>query len=218
MNHRPARLLVGSALVAWAGLLLQLVLSVRLSFVNGNGVGHALLLYFGYFTVLTNLFAALVLTLPGVAGNTAAGRFFARPGVATSATASILLVALAYHFLLRRTWDPHGWQLVADCTLHYVTPLLCLLCWARFVPKPGLRWWHIGAWGIWPAAYLVYMLVRGRLTGMYPYPFLDAPVLGVGRTLQNVFGLLVAFGAVSLVLLGCARLRGSPAESSSRGS
>lgn len=45
------------------------------------------------------------------------------------------------------------------------------------------------------------MLIRGELTGLYPYHFLDVGSLGYGRTLTNGLGVLVGFVLVSLLLL-----------------
>lgn len=46
------------ALLAWFGVLLQLVLSLRLAARNGQSVTQGLVACFGYFTVLTNLLVA----------------------------------------------------------------------------------------------------------------------------------------------------------------
>lgn len=45
------------------------------------------------------------------------------------------------------------------------------------------------------------MLIRGEVTGLYPYYFLDTCMLGYGQTLLNGLGMLFGFGVVSLYLL-----------------
>lgn len=90
---------VFAATMAWFGMLLQLYLSLKLSLANGKTVAEGLIIYFGYFTILTNILVALVLTIPLVAPVSAAGRFFARPGVGTATAAAITVVGLAYFFL-----------------------------------------------------------------------------------------------------------------------
>ena len=50
------------ACVAWAALLLQLWLTVTLVLGQGRGFWMGLVVYFGFFTVLTNLFAAVCTT------------------------------------------------------------------------------------------------------------------------------------------------------------
>jgi hypothetical protein len=60
--------------VAWFGVLLQLYLSLKSSVANGKTIAEGLIIYFGYFTILTNILVALVLTLPLVAPASSAGR------------------------------------------------------------------------------------------------------------------------------------------------
>lgn len=195
--------------VAWFGVFLQLYLSLKLSFANGKTAAEGLLVFFGYFTILTNILVALLLTLTLAAPASSAGRFFKRPGAATATAAAIGLVAITYFLLLRNVWDPKGWQLVADSVLHYVTPILFLVYWWIAVPKETLRWFHIPVWAGYPFGYLVYMLARGKLTGLYPYFFLDAGKLGYGKTLLNGLGVLFIFILVSGLLLVAARLQGT---------
>ena len=58
-----------------------------------------------------------------------------------------------------------------------------------------------------------YTLVRGSITGWWPYPFIDVDELGWGRVLVNVVGVAVLFGLVGLAFVGADRLlapSGSP--------
>jgi hypothetical protein len=210
MNDRssaPRVAAIVAASAAWFGVLLQLYLSLRLSVANGKTIGEGLVVYLGYFTILTNILVAVTLTVPSVAPATSGGRFFKRPGVRTATAATIALVGLAYHLLLRNVWQPRGLQLVADLVLHYATPILFLLFWWVAVPKDALRWQHIGAWLSFPAGYFIYMLIRGELTGLYPYHFIDVGALGYGRTLANALFVLVGFVGIALLLLVVGRLR-----------
>ncbi len=198
---------VVAAAVAWVGVLLQLALSLQLSLSNNKTVAEGLIVYFGYFTILTNILVALVLTASLLAPVSFAARYFVRPGIQTATAAAITLVGLAYFLLLRTVWNPQGWQLVADWVLHYLTPILFLVYWWIAVPKQGLRPTQIAAWASYPIGYLAYLLIRGELTGLYPYHFLDVSALGYGRTLANGLALLLGFGLVSLCLLATARLQ-----------
>lgn len=47
--------MIALALVAWFGVLLQLLLSVRLAKSNGKSIIDGLIVYLGYFTVLSNV-------------------------------------------------------------------------------------------------------------------------------------------------------------------
>lgn len=193
--------------VAWIGVLLQLYLSISSSLVAGRTIAEGLISYLGYFTVLTNILVALVLSIPIVSSASAPGRFFHRPGVETATAAAIALVCVAYHLLLRHIWNPQSWQLLADVLLHYVTPILYLAYWWVAVPKRKLRWWHVAAWTSYPAGYVAYMLIRGELTGLYPYYFLDVDALGYTKSLTNALGVFAGFVFIALGLLVAGHLQ-----------
>ncbi|MCP5340232.1 MAG: Pr6Pr family membrane protein [Sinobacteraceae bacterium] len=204
---RPRELVaILTVIAAWSGLSLQLYLSLGIASANGKTLADGVWAYLAYFTVLTNLLVALVLTLPRLFPDFAASRFLASPGVQAAAAAAILLVAFGYHLLLRELWNPQGLQWLADVLLHYVTPALFVLHWIIAAPKRQLALRHIPAWALYPLGYFLYALLRGQLTGLYPYPFLDVAALGLGHTLLNALGLVVGYAVIALGLLAVARL------------
>ncbi|MDP1684760.1 Pr6Pr family membrane protein [Hydrogenophaga sp.] len=208
MKH--ARLTTLVALVAWVGVLLQLALSLQLAMANGKSVGDGLVIYLGFFTVLTNLLVAISLSWPLLRPHSAPGRWLQRPGVNSAITVSIAIVGLAYHLLLRHIWNPQGLQWLADVTLHYAVPLLCLVHWWFAVPPARMAWSAPLAWAAWPLAYLAYALLRGVWLQSYPYPFIDVLALGYPQTLLNSAGLLVVFLLLGSVLVAISRARFRP--------
>lgn len=198
------------AAVAWMALLLQLYLSIELALANGHGVIHGVFAFLAYFTVLTNLFVALAATLPLVAGTSSLGRFFGRPSVLGCAITSIVMVGAGYHLLLRNAWNPQGLQLLADYLLHYVVPLCALACWIASANRFPLGRSAPLKWCIYPIGYLLYALVRGGLTGTYPYYFIDAASIGYARVIANTAAMLAAFVLVGFVIRFIAVLRGAP--------
>ena len=204
---KNAHLTTSVALVAWFGVLLQLVLSLQLAVTNGKSALDGLVVYLGYFTVLTNLLVAVSLSWPLLGPRSAPGRWFQRPGVASAIAVSIAIVGLAYHLLLRHIWNPQGLQWLADVTLHYAVPLLCLVHWWYCVPPTRMAWHAPLAWAAWPLAYLVYALLRGAWLQSYPYPFIDVTALGYPQTLLNAAGLLVIFLLLGSVLVAVGRGR-----------
>jgi hypothetical protein len=117
------------------------------------------------------------------------------------------LVGLAYHFLLRNVWNPQGPNLVANVLLHYVTPILFLAYWWFNFPKGALRWSYPLVWGLYPAAYLFYVLPRGLIIGSYPYGFIDPSAIGYQRTMVNAVGLLMAFIMLGMILVALGRIQ-----------
>ena len=202
MERTAQRTAAVVACLAGAGVLLQLWLSLQLGIASGNGWSHGLLMYLGYFTVLTNLLVLLVAARAARAPD--GGLDHAGRGAAVTA---ILLVGLAYHLLLRKLWDPQGLQLVADMILHYVVPLATLAWWLVLPPRHALPAWLPLRWLAWPIGYSAYALLRGAVTGLYPYYFIDVGALGLPRVLVNMAGLSLVFVVLAYTVRGMARLR-----------
>ena len=200
------------AVVAWSGVLLQFWLSINLAITNGKSAVDGIIVFLGYFTVLTNLFVALTATLPLVAGATGLGRWFARPIVLGCAVTSIVIVGITYHLLLRNVWQPQGLQLVADNVLHYVVPIFALMYWIGFPPRSRLSLWAPIAWCLYPAGYFIYVFVRGELLRSYPYYFIDVTQIGYPQAMRNSFGLLIAFIVLGVIVLAIARFRNRSAR------
>lgn len=195
-----------AAIIAWAGVLLQFVLSMQLAIANGKGIVGGIISYFGYFTILTNILVALTLSIPLIAPTSPLGRFFSGPDIVTAVATAITLVGGAYFFLLRNVWDPQGWQLIADVVLHYVTPMLFLVHWWLSVRRKSLTLSDIPKWMLYPLAYMGYTLIRGKLIGLYPYYFIDVSALGYPKAIANAMGLLLAYALVAAVLVAIVRL------------
>lgn len=195
------------AVIAWFALLLQLNLSVGMAAANGKPAVMGVVIFLGYFTVLTNLFVALVLTLPLVVPSSAGGRFAARPGVVGCAVTSLVVVGIGYHLLLRHVWSPEGMQWLADMLLHYVMPILFFLHWLLVLPGRRLPALSPLVWCVYPVAYIVYALLRGEVMHAYPYPFIDVTAIGYGAALFNSLGLLVCFGVLGAIFVAVSNAR-----------
>lgn len=198
-------LMVTTASAAWFALLLQFPLTLRTSLANGITLIGAILTYFSFFTLLTNLLVALVLTFSLLDQNSRWGRFFSSAVVATGTALSIATVGVVYSVLLRHSWNPEGLDKLADIILHDVVPVLYIAFWMFFVPKSGLRWRDPLFWAIYPIIYLAWILTRGALSRRYPYPFVDAGQLGYPRALANSVVLLTIFLIVGVGVVAVAR-------------
>ena len=198
---------IGAAL-GWFALGLQYALLVR-GF--DGGAAAATVRFFSFFTILTNTLVAVAYTAVLLSSRTAIARFFTRPGVQSGIALSIALVGVVYSLLLRRIWDPQGWQLVADRLLHDLAPLLYVAFWLMWVPKGGLQYPDAGRWALYPMAYFAYALTQARLTGWYPYPFLDVSALGYVAVLRNAAIILAVFMAAGLTMVAASRRFTRPA-------
>jgi hypothetical protein len=189
------------AIIAWIAVLLQLYLSLSYATSSGKSVGQGLVMYLGFFTVLTNLLVCFATTLPQVASASALGRFFARPVAIGWVAASIAFVGVAYYVLLRHVWKPQGLQLLCDVLLHYAVPILFVIYSLIALRGIALRWTAPLWWSLYPLIYFVYALVRGAIIGVYPYGFIDAAQLGYFVAVRNGCFLWMAFLVLAYLLM-----------------
>lgn len=185
------------ALVAGAGLVLQLILHLRVAQTMGLTTTEALLRFFGYFTILVNIAVAVIAT----ARLLRPGRPFPSVPLQSAVTWLIAVVGITYFFLLRNLWRPEGLQWWVDVSLHYATPVLCVVYWLAFVPRGPLRWSHPWIWLVLPIVYGAFALWRGSISGFYPYPFIDASALEKTQLALNAFIALGCFLVVGHLLV-----------------
>jgi hypothetical protein len=211
------------AVFATAAVALQIILVLRARAANGESVLRGLIDTVSYFTVLTNIAVAKVMSAAalradrapddraagGAGGDSAIWpiRFFTRPGTMTAVAVYITVVGVSYSLLLRHIWNPTGWQLVADRALHDAVPVLYVLYWLIFVPKRGLRWTQPVWWLIYPALYCLYSLAFGMVTGKYMYWFVDPTALGWPRVLAHLAALFACFFLLGEMAVGVGRLK-----------
>lgn len=208
------RLLAG---VAWLTVGTQFYLSVSSAIANGTGALHGVVMYFGYFTLITNILCAAIVTAHAMGAPhrlsnfSRLGDFLRRPGVATTAATAIIIVGVVYHLILASQWDPQGINLIVDTLLHTVLPIAFVIFWWRSVPRGAVAFAHIPGWIGYPAGYAVYVFARGELVHSYPYPFVDVATIGYGPALRNSAGIAVVFVALAAILVGLNRLIGPAA-------
>ncbi|KKB10496.1 hypothetical protein VE25_17285 [Devosia geojensis] len=185
-------------LVGAFGLVLQFAISIPSYLAAGRWLPDALITFFSFYTILTNI-ALVLIYLSQV---TAIGwlRPFRSPVVRAMMVAVMVLVCGFYHLLLADLWDPEGLFRVADVTLHYVTPILYLVWWL-FAHRHGeLGYTDIPAMLLPTLVYFLWVLARGAVVGEYPYPVLAANELGYGAVVVNAL-FIAAFLAVGSMLV-----------------
>ncbi|CAN5296261.1 Pr6Pr family membrane protein [soil metagenome] len=199
------------ALLGWLALVLQYYLTLMTSGVMGLSQIEGIVRFFSYFTIQSNTLVAAVLTAFAI--KSGPDEWLVHPFVRSAVAAYIAMVGLVYVVLLRHLWTPAGAQWIADLLLHYVMPTGYLMFWLTCVRKSGLRWYDPLLWLIYPLFYLGFVLVRGKMSGFYPYPFIDARTLGYAGVAANTAGLLIVCAALGglLVAIGWRLSRRQPA-------
>jgi hypothetical protein len=210
MNGRQA-FRMSSAIVDWSALALQLYLLVVINMEEGLPGVVGVMKFFDYFTILSNILVATVLTTVG--SQRYADGFFAHPKVKTGVAVYIFITGAVYFLILRHTWNPTGLSWVADVTLHYVMPALYGIEWLFFTPKGYLRWHDVIRWLAFPLAFVVWALFWGAIFGFYPYPFINVAKLGYSQVLVNSVFMAIGFAVMGLLLVAIDRANQSqPSE------
>ncbi len=200
-------LLIG--ILALFGVSVQFIISINRAIVEDNSVGEVVINMLGYFTILTNTFAAIVLTTLSLFPNSRMGKVFATPKVFGCVVTSMLWVGIGFHVLLSDYWSPDGMEAVTNYLNHYIVPSALFLIWLVFPPKTQIPKWTPLIWEIYPVIYGIYIILLGELVDKYPYPFFDVNVIGYSKALLN--GLVIL-----LVILGIGYFVRSTVNRSSR--
>jgi hypothetical protein len=202
------RLCAGAlACVGWTAVSIEVALTIDRAVSDKTSIAAAVIRCFSYFTIETNMLLAVILTV--IALRPQAESFFLQPGVKLAAIVYIIIVGVVYATLLRHLWNPQGVRLFADRLLHIAMPIFYPLYWLAFAPKGETSRVDPFRWLIYPVVYFVYILARGAVFGIYPYPFLNVAKLGYLQVFLNSLGLLAAFLGLGFCLAGLDRALGA---------
>lgn len=193
----------------WFALVGQLYLIL----LNRNvSILSTLIRYISFFTILTNFIVALCSTILLLNKKGRLFAVFSNPKTSTAIAMYITIVGLVYNLILRFQWQPKGLQLIIDELLHSVIPVLFIIFWFAIVPKAYLKTKDIFPWLLYPLFYVIYILIRGSLNDVYPYPFIDVKALGYGKVFFNSGMLVIVFVVFSLFYVWMDKLKRSKRE------
>lgn len=200
--HSPKASRIFAALIAVAATLgLGLQFAVSLPQV-GSPIATVWVLL-EYFTILTNVLVVIVFFAITFTGLERCPAY-----VVAGTTLSIVLVGVIYYLLLHGLTELSGGSQVANILVHLVTPVVVPVYWLLMAVKGRLRWRDPLLWAVYPLVYFFYALVRGDLSGKYPYPFINVQQLGWPRTLINACVIAVAYMAAGYLMVATDRFLG----------
>ncbi|SOD71589.1 hypothetical protein SAMN05892883_1090 [Jatrophihabitans sp. GAS493] len=158
--------------------------------------------FFSYFTILSNLFAIIMLAI--MLGDS-------RPlywDVIRGAITSYMVVTSLVNRVFLTSSPLDFTSNIPDTVLHVVTPLGVLWLWFAYPPQRRVAYADIRYWFIFPIVYVIFILLRGPGAGWYPYYFLDPrPAGGYARVGISVAFLMLLIGLVMLVVNSIGRIR-----------
>lgn len=196
--------------IGLAGLILQFVLTLPSSMDAGRDLFMSLVFFFSYFTIQTNII--LVLIYLGILFDGPWLMPFEMPETRVMAAALITLVMGFYHVVLAPAWAPEGLWKVADIILHYVTPLFYLIWFAALRYSRAVRFSSIPKMLIYPLVYVAYILIRGAVSGEYPYAIFDANELGYASVARSSAALLIGVTILLIIAIFVDRIAPRKAE------
>jgi hypothetical protein len=188
------------------GLIWQLVLVIQgvNVLVDANGalppVSTRVIRYLSFFTVESNLLVAYT-----------AARLAVNPDydgpiwriLRLEALFGITVTGIVYSTLLRGVVDLHGASAITNALVHYVAPLMAVIGWLLFGPRPRITENTLLLSLIWPALYIAYTFAHGAASHWYPYPFVDVVKLGYVTVLRNGVGLNLLLVGVGALFMWC---------------
>lgn len=153
--------------------------------------------FFSFFTIQSNLFAAVVL-LRGAWSGSGTDAWHHIRGAAVlymSITGVVYGLLLAGYQAALQTTIP--W---VDTVLHRLMPLVMVVDWLMEPPRSkDMTFIHCATrWAVYPMAYAGWSLLRGTWANWYPYPFLNPQVVG-GYPVVALYCLGIAAGSLAFV-------------------
>ncbi|UGT42481.1 Pr6Pr family membrane protein [Nocardia yamanashiensis] len=161
--------------------------------------GNAVVNFFSYFTIQSNLLAIAVLLI--VALRDPQGIGWQR--VRGAGTLYICITGVVYTVLLQNIDVDIAYPWTNN-VLHRITPLVLFVDWLLVPVALGVSARLISIWLTYPIAYGVYTLIRGPIADWYPYPFIDPRTQGYLSMAIGLVVLVIAFVilAVAVIALG----------------
>jgi hypothetical protein len=164
--------------------------------------------YFAYFTIESSMINVVVLLVGGVL----ALRGRAETELFTSVRVAVLsyavITAAVYNVLLRNipSTGYHGVQWPNE-VMHVWVPILIVLDWLFAPGRARVGWARLWLVVSYPLAWLAFTMLRGAVTGWYPYPFLEpGGPGGIPSVLVYVVGISAFILAVAAAAIAVGRL------------
>ena len=149
--------------------------------------------YFSYFTIQSNFLVAVSMVF--IVRDRLGTQLFRV--VRLASLVGITVTGIVAAIALPPSPNYTTGSLICDRLLHVVVPVLTFIGWVTFGPRGVVRREDLLPSLIWPVAWLVATLALGPSVGWYPYPFINADRIGLGRTLLNCAVIALLFLALA---------------------
>ena len=193
----------------------------------GHQIGTVIANFLSFFTIQSNVAAAVTLTIGAILFWTRHGRTDVEPRwfavLLACVTTYMVITGIVYNLLLRGIQLPQGETVAwSNEVMHVAVPIVLVLDLFLAPRRRALPWRAVWIIVIYPIAWVVYTLVRGPLVTSpangepywYPYPFLNPhnPALqppGYAGVAVYVVAIAVGIVVVGLLVVWVGRRRAS---------
>lgn len=211
---------LATAALGVAAIVRQLVLAVENSLAAGTDLLTVVTNFFSYFTILSNVIAAVALVVSAVWMLRTRGSRSPEPAwlatLLACASTYMIVTGIVYNLLLRNIPIAGISDVWTNETLHVVVPLIMIID-VLFAPRRrGLPWGALLVAIAFPLVWVIYTMTRANFivnqtTGdpwWYPYPFLDPHLQGgFGGVIAYIVGIALGIIAIAALVIFVGRRR-----------
>ncbi len=180
-----------TAIVVLAAIVLQVKLNID------SGLFRPLR-FFAFFTILSNLFGAIVWLWLAARWRRARTRNddLLRGAATLYLVVTFVVVVILLSGAELQVADPR-----VDFVVHKLFPILLVADWLLDPPETDLRMTDVVLWLIFPLIWVAVTLIRGAVDGWYPYPFLDPSNGGARSVAYHVIAILAGFLVIAGIIV-----------------
>lgn len=191
------------AVIAWFGLFLRFYLSFTAE--TGGGI-HQVFISLNYFTILSNIIVACVMTALVFDPRRDGPKF---RWLRLTALVQITITGVIYILVLAPLYtpetEPKGLDAVSNYCVHYIVPAMTVVGFIIFGPRRRITAVGVMTVLIIPTIWIVYTLIHGVVEpyaftdgNSYPYGFLDVNKYGylqvtINTVMIAIFGLVLGY-------------------------
>lgn len=197
-------------IIAWTGIFIRII--VGIFDVAG---GQDPIAYFGnqlsFYTFQTNIMVAIWLTTAVILGKKKGKNekeiisVFMHPIVHGAICLYITMTFLIFAIFLSGGYRPTGLEAISNILMHYVVPISFILEWVVSEMHTEYKYRYLLHYSIYPFAYVIYTVIRGLITGFYPYYFFDLNQISPLSLLIVVFVLVVFYSIIGGIYIAINR-------------
>jgi hypothetical protein len=169
------------------GLLVLVAIAYQAKSLMDDGFFRPLR-YFAFFTILSNLFGAVLFLVLAARWRATRTHTF---DVLRGAAVLYLVVTFVVVLVLLSGAELQVAVPWVDFVVHKLFPLVVVIDWLIDPPSTDVRLRDVALWLVFPIIWLVVTLARGAVDHWYPYPFLD-PANGGYRSVAYFVGMILA--------------------------